>query len=124
MSQRAHHLPNKILHHGSEGGGRRLVRRDGPLQRSPEGVLTSGDPRAGAQALRVELVKLFQHVFGESGHARIDCLARWEQAEIRAVIESRNKFAVVRRHSLQQSQRVVRQAQNLTPRERNVGVLK
>ena len=39
------HLAKTIFHQGSEWGGRRLVRRDGTLEISPEGVLLCGDPR-------------------------------------------------------------------------------
>ena len=46
----------KTVDQGSKGGSRRLARRDGPLERLPEGVLPPGDPRSRAQTLRVALV--------------------------------------------------------------------
>ena len=37
------HLPKTFVHKGGDGGGHRLVRRDGPLERSLEGVLPPGE---------------------------------------------------------------------------------
>ena len=52
----ARHLPKESTHRGSEGGGRRLVRRDGTREGFYEGLLPTGDPVGRTKAIMAVIV--------------------------------------------------------------------
>ena len=58
----ARHLPKQIIHEGSEGGGRGLVRRDGMREGFLGEVLPPGDPIDRTKAFMVVIVAHYDSI--------------------------------------------------------------
>ena len=56
------HLSKIVIHQGSEGGGRGLVRRDGTREGFLEGVLPTGDPIGKRKAFMAAIVAHHENI--------------------------------------------------------------